>query len=119
MSTYLRQSNNILRWVSLQAMMTRDEGAVNWTKTHNSPFKYSKLMLIDFAHRSKKLDRPLLVLPDITIEPSKHTKYLGMILDQNLNWKEQLMYVQEKGLKWAAHRLVMVRFADILDQVWT
>jgi ribonuclease HI len=42
------------------------------------------------------------VLPDITINPSKSTKYLGVILDQNLEWGEQLAYVQEKGSKWAA-----------------
>jgi hypothetical protein len=47
------------------------------------------------------------VLPSITINPTKSTKYLGIILDQNLNWKEQSAYVHEKGSKWAAqiHRV--------------
>jgi hypothetical protein len=48
------------------------------------------------------------MLPSIMINPTKSTKYLGIILDQNLNWKEQLVYVQEKGSKWAAqiHRAI-------------
>jgi hypothetical protein len=77
----------------LRNMMIRDGGAISWTKSHNSPFEYSKLMLIDFAHGSRPTDRPPLVLPSITINPTKSTKYLGIILNQNLNWKEQSAYV--------------------------
>lgn len=36
------------------------------------------------------------------IKPTKSTKYLGIILDQNLDWKEQEMYIYKKGSKWAA-----------------
>ena len=86
----------------LANMMTREGGAIEWAKKHNSPFEYNKLALIDFAHRSKQVERPPLALPDITIKPDKSTKYLGIILDQSLNWKEQEAYVQEKGSKWAA-----------------
>jgi hypothetical protein len=85
----------------LRDMMTRDGGAINWAKQHNSPFEFNKLTLIDFAHSCRSIDRPPLMLPDITINPSKSTKYLGVILDQNLKWGEQLAYVQEKGSKWA------------------
>ena len=86
----------------LRDMMTREDGAINWAEKHNSPFEYTKLALIDFAHSSHTADRPPLELPSITIRPTTSTKYLGIILDQNLNWKEQMVYVQEKGLKWAA-----------------
>ena len=86
----------------LKDMMTRDSGTICWAKTHNSPFKLSKLMLIDFAHPSFPLHHPPLILPSITISPTKSTKYLGLILNQNLNWSEQIAYVQEKGSKWAA-----------------
>ena len=88
--------------VKLKDMMTREDGAINWAKKHNSPFEYSKLALIDFAHSSKAVARPPLTLSGITIEPTKSTKYLGIMLDQNLNWKEQTAYIQEKGAKWAA-----------------
>jgi Reverse transcriptase (RNA-dependent DNA polymerase) len=86
----------------LRDMMTREGGAISWAKKHNSPFKYNKLALIDFTHGRKSAERPPLALPNITINPTKSTKYLGIILDQNLNWKEQTAYVQEKGSKWAA-----------------
>jgi ribonuclease HI len=84
----------------LTSMMTRQGGAIDWTKTHNSQFEYSKLALIDFAHYSKKVTRSPLTLPSITIDPSESAKYLGVTLDQGLNWKEQRAYVIGKGAKW-------------------
>jgi hypothetical protein len=69
----------------LVEMMMRSGGMVEWSKSHNSSIEYSKLALIDFSHHSVKKPRPLLTLPSITIDPSPHTKYLGIILDQHLN----------------------------------
>ena len=66
-------------------IMTRENGAINWAKKHNSPFKYTKLALINFIHSSNKANRPPLVLPNITIWPTTSTKYLGIILNQNLS----------------------------------
>ena len=86
----------------LADMMTRQGGAIEWTATHNSMFEYSKLALINFAHRSKSEPRPPLILPTITITPSESVKYLGVILDKGLNWKEQAAYVTGKGSTWAA-----------------
>lgn len=86
----------------LKDMMTRDGGAMSWAKQHNSPFEFNKLALIDFAHSSKAVLRTPLVLPEITLTPVASTKYLGIMLDQKLNWKEQMAYTQEKGSKWAA-----------------
>jgi ribonuclease HI len=97
MASTFQQAHEILA-----DMMTRQGGAIEWTKTHNSQFEYSKLALVNFAHYSKKVTRSLLTLPSITIEPSESTKYLGVILDQGLNWKEQLAYIIGKGTKWTA-----------------
>jgi ribonuclease HI len=83
-------------------MMTRQEGIINWSKSHNSPLEYSKLALIDFAHQNSPKPRTLLHLPHRTIEPVTHAKYLGVIFDQNLKWNTQLAHVAEKGSKWAA-----------------
>jgi hypothetical protein len=83
-------------------MMSREEGVFKWSKTHNSPLEYTKLMLIDFAHRSSSKARPVLQLPQRQITPSSSTKYLGTIVDQNLNWKVQQAHAMEKGIKWAA-----------------
>ena len=82
--------------------VTRDSGTIAWTITHNSRFEYSKIALIDFAHHSNETEHKLLILPNTTINPTKSTKYLGVILDQSLNWKQQLAYVIGKGTTWAA-----------------
>jgi ribonuclease HI len=86
----------------LEDMMTRTGGMIEWSKSHNSSIEYSKLTLIDFSHHGVKKPCPPLTLPDITIEPTQHAKYLGIVLDQHLNWAPQLAQVRSKGSKWAA-----------------
>jgi len=85
----------------LLSMMTREGGAGKWSTIHNSPLEYSKLALVDFAHSSSSKQRVPLSLPQIEIHPSKSTKYLGVIFDQNLNWKEQHAHAIGKGTSWA------------------
>jgi len=67
--------------------MSREEGVSDWSKTHNSPLEYTKLVLIDFMHRSSSKTRPVLQLPQRQITPSSSTKYLGIVVDQYLDWK--------------------------------
>ena len=86
----------------LAEMMNRQGGMVDWSKTHNSSIEYSKLALIDFSHHGVKRIRPPLTLTGITIEPTASAKYLGIILDQHLNWGPQLAQVRGKGSKWAS-----------------
>ena len=86
----------------LADMMTREGGASEWSRTHNSPLEYTKLVLIDFAHRSSSKARTVLHLSQRQIEPSTSTKYLGIIVDQSLRWKVQQAYAVGKGKKWAA-----------------
>jgi hypothetical protein len=83
-------------------MMTKEKGVIEWSLDHNSPLKFSKLALIDFSHHSKRLPRPLLILPHGTVEPQASAKYLGIYLDQHLNWAPQRAYVVKKGTNWAA-----------------
>jgi ribonuclease HI len=84
-------------------MMAKVGGVNDWSKTHNSPLELSKLALIDFAHRNNKKVRPNLTLTtDTVISPVESTKYLGIVIDQHLNWKAQHAYAIEKGTKWAS-----------------
>ena len=85
---------------TLADMMSRAGGAVEWPKNHNSKFEFSKLALIDFAHRNSKKPRMNLILPNITIEPAHSTKYLGIYVDQHLDWRTQVAYAIKKGAKW-------------------
>jgi len=86
----------------LANMMSREGGVSDWSKTHNSPLEYTKLALIDFAHRSSSKARTTLQLPQRTIEPSSSTKYLGVLVNQALGWKVHQAYAVKKGTKWAA-----------------
>jgi hypothetical protein len=87
---------------TLEDMMKKENGAINWLKDHNSPLEYSKLALIDFSHQNCHDPRPNLSLPYRTVEPKRSIKYLGVILDQHLGWAPQRAYTIEKGTKWAS-----------------
>ena len=88
--------------VKLVSMMTRTGGVDDWSQVHNSPLEYSKLALIDFAHaRSTKVRSPL-VLPQREVPTTESTKYLGVIFDQNLNWKAQHARAIGKGANWTS-----------------
>jgi Reverse transcriptase (RNA-dependent DNA polymerase) len=86
----------------LADMMTRTGGIYNWLNSHNSPLKHSKLALIDFAHRNNCRKRQKLELPSTTLLPSVSMKYLGLIIDQHLNWNAQHAHAISKGSKWAS-----------------
>ena len=83
-------------------MMCRPEGVESWSRSHSSPLEYSKLALINFGHKHKDMGDPTMSLSQRTIQPSASTKYLGVIIDRNLNWKAQQAYAVEKGAKWTA-----------------
>ena len=83
----------------LRGMMCREGGVADWSKMHNSPLEYSKLALIDFAHRSSMKQRPPLQLPQRRIKPISTTKYLGILINQGLTWKAQQAHAVEKGTK--------------------
>jgi hypothetical protein len=86
----------------LTDMMTREGGAINWSNDHNSRFEYSKLALMDFAHRNSRKKRHLLKLLNTTLAPAENTKYLGVYFNQHLDWNTQRNYAVEKGTKWTA-----------------
>src|SRR5712671_6686298 len=88
--------------VKLVSMMTRTGGVDKWSREHNSPLEYSKLALIDFAHARSSKVRPPLLLPQQEVLPMENTKYLGIIFDQNLNWKAQHARAIGKGVTWTS-----------------
>jgi len=86
----------------LESMMCRTGGVADWSKAHNSPLEYSKLAMMDFAHRSKPVDRVPLRLPQGEVQLSENAKYLGVVFDQHLSWKMQYVQAVGKGSKWAS-----------------
>jgi hypothetical protein len=47
---------------TLADIMARVGGALEWSRTYNSPLKYTKLILIDFTHRSSSKARTVFVM---------------------------------------------------------
>ncbi len=96
----------------LANMMCREGGVSEWSRTHNSPLKYTKLALIDFTHRSSSKIRTMLQLLQRQIEPTSSTKYLGVIVDQALNWKAQQAHAVKKGTKW------VMQIRQLAEPLW-
>jgi len=96
----------------LADMMGREGGVAEWSTSHNSPLEYTKLALMDFAHHQSQKHRLPLQLPQRTVKPATNTKYLGVIFDQNLNWKAQQAHAVKKGTQWAA------QIRQIAKQTW-
>ena len=85
----------------LHDMLERREGAYDWSSKHNSKFETSKFGLLDFT-LSKSKERPPIVIRGITIKPSTSHKFLGVMVDQELRWKEHASYALAKGMAYVA-----------------
>ena len=84
---------------TLNDMLERAGGGYQWSADHNSRFEPSKFALIDFSlNRSK--DRPLFTSRNTTITPAKAHKFLGVLIDQELRWREQVNYALGKGTQY-------------------
>lgn len=93
--------------VKLADMMQRGDGANDWSRTHNSPFEVEKFGLLHLTRRriphptnprgTIRLNRPALVLNGHTISASTSHKFLGVILDDELRFKEHATYAYGRG----------------------
>ena len=93
----------------LRSMLEREGGGYHWSRDHNSRFETSKFALIDFT-RSRTKERLPLQVRGITIQPSSSHKFLGIIIDQELRWREQANYAIGKGTKYT---LLMKRLSGV------
>src|SRR6266481_4766709 len=83
----------------LKQMMVRAGGTVEWSGMHNSPFKTTKSVLVDFT-RSKTVVRPSMMLSGVTLSPQPTHRFLGVQVDQELWWNHQASGVLAKASKW-------------------
>ena len=91
-------------------MITRPNGAMDWSHRHNSKFELDKMGLIVFTNkripdqaRPRKtipIPRPSVVLNGHEVKPSTSLKFLGVILDQELKFTAQADYAASKGKFW-------------------
>ena len=71
-------------------MMTRPNGAFDWSTSHNSQFELSKLALVNFSPKPTQ-DTILTITQPSTlrttvIKPALTYKFLGVIFDSKLKW---------------------------------
>jgi ribonuclease HI len=91
----------------LHHMMTKRKGAIAWTRDHNSEFEISKSVLVGFTHKREKdplnqgktrlIPCPPLRINGQEVPVKDHHKFLGVILDRTLSFKEQGAAAIAKG----------------------
>jgi len=94
----------------IKQMMTRKGGRLEWSNTHQCKFTVNKLSIMGLTRR-RELDhsgnmktRPIqrwpIFLQGIKVPAVTTHKFLGVLMDQELWWKEHLHYMLQKGMKW-------------------
>ena len=104
----------------LKVIMEKDNGALAWGKEHRADFELDKTALLcvtrgrvpDPNNRGKSIlaPRPPITIQGHHIEPSKAVKFLGIIIDDKLQFKEHAAYTIAKGTKYvlACNRMTKV-----------
>ena len=73
--------------------------AEEWRKKHGVQFEKSKYVLVHFIRNHNRATNAAITIEKVTIEPSNEAKYLGVIFDKELRFKEHLQYIVKKGTK--------------------
>jgi len=91
----------------LKEMMEKPGGALDWSREHNADFELDKTALLCVSRRrapdpakpgkTTAVPRPPIIINGHTINPSVSHKFLGVIVDQELNFKEHASYALAKG----------------------
>lgn len=99
-------------------MMEKQGGALQWSEEQNAEFELEKTALICLSRKrvpSEEDPRKTIPTPRIpitirnhVIQPSKSHKFLSVIIDQDLNFKEQAAYTMSKGTAYvmACNRMI-------------
>lgn len=94
----------------LKDMMEQTNGGLDWPHNHNSPFKLSKLAMMDFTRTSRNLatshlqidkTNPNSTMSSHTIPPTDSYRYLGVIFDPKLTWKTHVTKVMGSVSHWS------------------
>ena len=98
-------------YAKLCDMMSREGGGWEWSQQHNSQFEMPKLTLVGFSrcctpdttHPGKLRPEPRLdlTIDGTVIKPATLQKFLGVLFDQELCWKDQAERMVVKATKWS------------------
>jgi ribonuclease HI len=91
----------------LTDIMTRTDGAYSWAAKHDCHFAVEKFGLMGLTRRREKdptkqgktrpVVRPPIKIGQHVVKPTTTHKFLGMIIDQELRFKEHANYALKKG----------------------
>ena len=94
----------------LRNLMEKEGGGLEWSKSHNSRFEISKSAVLHFSRKTISdleeegqripLPRPPLIVNHQTIQEVQSYKYLGIQIDSQLRWKEQVQRSIVNATKW-------------------
>ena len=94
----------------LKTLMTKQDGGLQWSKEHNSRFEITKSAILHATRKTVKdpeddssriqLPKPPLIIENQTIAEVPYFKYLGIIIDSQLRWKEQTQRAVANATKW-------------------
>lgn len=94
----------------LLGMMTGEGGALEWAKTHHAKFELEKNALMIFSNKrvpdparpgkTIPAHRPPITIDGHVNQPVATTKFLGIILDQELKFKQHTDYAVAKAMTW-------------------
>ena len=101
----------------LRNLMEKREGGLDWSRSHNSHFEISKSAVLHLTRKTRAdpndnisripLEKPPLTLNGQVIAEVQSYKYLGIQIDAQLRWKEQVQRTVANATKWLLqyHRL--------------
>ena len=106
----IRDNSFVETHAKLQDIMQRQDGVFNWANKHNCKFSINKFQLLDLSRKSvpnplnPRLRNPImcctLVLGNHRILSKESAKFLGIMVDNKLNWKDQVVVALAKGHMW-------------------
>lgn len=83
----------------LQNIMNRPGGAFQWSQEHNSKFDVGKFAFMCFSRNRKKACTNITIRGQ-SIAPKASHKHLGVVLDQELRWREHEETAVVRATKW-------------------
>jgi len=103
------------------ALFNRPGGPKEWADTHGANYDYDKFGYVGFSRRRTRNPRnhrrtlpetrPDIKIGQHIIRPAKSHKFLGLIMDQELCFKEQAAHALAKGTKWVSQFKRMAKIA--------
>ena len=94
----------------MTVLFQREEGPAEWARTHHSIYEFHKFAAVGLTRKmepdpnrphKKRKQPPIQVRLDDNhiIQTTTHHKFLGVIIDKELRFKEQAAYALGKGMK--------------------